>query len=147
MTINKFLFSSNIDTWETPPEIFEKYNEIYKFDLDVCATPENAKCDNYFTPEMDGLKQQWSGTCWMNPPYGRTIGKWVKKAHEAAMSGSCTVVALLPARTDTKWFHSWIYEQPNVSISFLRGRVKFVGGKHAAPFPSMIVEFKAIEKP
>lgn len=132
----ELMFSSKTDLWETPQDLFEKYDAIYHFETDVCAFPENAKCKRFFTPEMDGLKQEWSGVCWCNPPYGRQIGKWVEKA----VKSFATVVMLLPARTDTKWFHNWCL--PYGKIEFLRGRVKFVGCDNSAPFPSMIVIFE-----
>ena len=75
---SEVMFSSKTDLWSTPQDLFDKYNAIYHFETDVCALPENAKCKRFFTPEMDGLKQEWSGVCWCNPPYGRQIGKWVK---------------------------------------------------------------------
>lgn len=132
----ELMFSSKTDLWETPQELFDKYDEIYRFETDVCALPENAKCKRFFTPEMDGLKQEWSGVCWCNPPYGRQIGKWVEKA----VKSFATVVMLLPARTDTKWFHDWCL--PYGKIEFLRGRLKFGGCDNSAPFPSMIVIFE-----
>lgn len=132
------MFSSQSCCWETPPELFKKYDELYHFTTDVCALPENAKCKHYFTPEQDGLKQEWSGICWCNPPYGRQIADWVRKA---AMSHA-TVVMLLPARTDTKWFHDYCLTFGD--IEFLKGRLKFGGAKNSAPFPSMIVVFKEV---
>ena len=132
----ELMFSSKTDLWETPQELFDKYDEIYRFETDVCALPENAKCKRFFTPEMDRLKQEWSGVCWCNPPYGRQIGKWVEKA----VKSFATVVMLLPARTDTKWFHDWCL--PYGKIEFLRGRLKFGGCDNSAPFPSMIVIFE-----
>jgi phage N-6-adenine-methyltransferase len=131
-------FSSKTDLWETPPDLFERINNVFHFDLDVCAVPSNAKCARYFTPADDGLAQEWAGICWMNPPYGREIGKWVRKASEAAQNGA-TVVALLPARTDTAWWHDYVMGN---EIVFLRGRLKFGGSKNSAPFPSAIVVFK-----
>ena len=133
----ELMFSSKTDLWETPQDLFDKYDAIYRFETDVCALPENAKCKRFFTPEMDGLKQEWTGVCWCNPPYGRQIGKWVEKAFKS----SATVVMLLPARTDTKWFHDWVL--PYGKIEFLRGRLKFGGCDNSAPFPSMIVVFEA----
>lgn len=124
--------------WATPQEFFDKYNQIYNFDIDVCAISENAKCSVYFTPEQDGLKQQWIGKCWMNPPYGRTIKHWVKKAYESSVVGA-TVVCLLPARTDTAWWHDYCMKG---DIHFIRGRLKFGGSKNPAPFPSAVVVFK-----
>ena len=131
-------FSSKTDLWSTPQVFFDKYNKIYNFNLDVCALPENAKCDNYFTPQVDGLTKEWNGTCWMNPPYGRDIKRWVKKAYEAGLNGA-TVVCLLPARTDTRWWHDYCMKG---HIEFIRGRLKFGGSKNSAPFPSAVVVFK-----
>ena len=137
------MFSSKTEMWATPQDFFDKMNEQYNFSLDVCAIPDNAKCANFFTPEIDGLKQEWKGTCWMNPPYGREIGKWVAKAYEEAVEKkNCIVVALLPARTDTRWFHDYIYMMYGVEVDFIKGRLKFGDGKNSAPFPSMVVVFK-----
>lgn len=136
--VDKVLFSSATDEWSTPQDLFDKYNSLYQFDLDVCATPQNAKCKDYFARADDGLAQVWQGTCWMNPPYGREIGLWVHKAYRSSKDGA-TVVCLLPSRTDTKWFHD--YCLPYGKIEFLRGRLKFGGAKNPAPFPSMIVVF------
>ena len=132
----ELMFSSKTDLWETPQDLFDKYDAIDHFETDACALPENAKCKRFFTPEMDGLKQEWTGVCWCNPPYGRQIGKWVEKAAKSF----ATVVMLLPARTDTKWFHEWCL--PYGKIEFLRGRLKFGGCDNSAPFPSMIVIFE-----
>lgn len=130
------VFSSKTDLWETPQELFDELNREFGFQTDVCVLPENAKCDEFYTPEQDGLSQQWTGVCWCNPPYGRKIGKWVKKAAES----DATVVMLLPARTDTKWFHDYILQ--NAEIRFIKGRLKFGGSKNGAPFPSMICIFR-----
>lgn len=132
------MFSSKTDLWATPQDFFDKMDEEFKFTLDACALPENAKVANYYTPEMDGLKQPWTGRVWCNPPYGRTIGKWVEKASKSA-DGGAVVVMLLPARTDTKWFHDYIYH--HAEIRFIRGRLKFGGSKDSAPFPSMVAIF------
>lgn len=138
------MFSSKTELWATPQKFYDKMNAQYNFTLDVCAIPENAKCSNFFTPEIDGLKQDWTGTCWMNPPYGRGIIKWVKKAYdEALVKKSCVIVALLPARTDTIWFHSYIYKKENVEIEFIKGRLKFGDGQNSAPFPSMLAVFNS----
>lgn len=125
------------DDWGTPPELFNKLDKEFHFTLDVCATYENRKCDRFFPPEMDSLKQEWKGVCFMNPPFSQ-VKEFVKKAHDESAAGRCTVVALMAARTDTKYFHNWIYKSAN-EIRFLKGRVKFVGASHGAPFPSMIV--------
>lgn len=134
------MFSSATDLWATPQDLFDRLDKIYNFTTDVCAIPENAKCEYYFTPEIDGLKIPWAGRCWCNPPYGRQIGRWVAKAVEEVRRGVPLVVMLLPARTDTKWFHN--YCLPYGEIEFLRGRLKFGDSKNAAPFPSMVVVFR-----
>lgn len=130
------MFSSKTEEWATPQDFFDKLNAEFGFDIDVCATDENAKCAHYYTKQQDGLAQDWRGVCWCNPPYGRGIGKWVQKAAES----SATVVMLLPARTDTKWFHDYIYGK--CEIRFLRGRLKFGGSINSAPFPSMVCVFR-----
>lgn len=144
-------FSSATDDWATPQDLFDELNEEFgPFELDVCADFHNRKCDYYFSKENDGLKQDWSvrKRIWMNCPYGRGIIDWVRKAYEASCDGA-TVVCLLPARTDTRWFHDFIwdretnapYTHPRTQVRFLKGRVKFGGHKNSAPFPSMIVVF------
>lgn len=139
------MFSSKTDLWETPQDFFDQLNAEFHFDLDVCALPENAKCKWYYTPELDGLSQPWDGTCWCNPPYGRGIGAWVRKARSASAAGH-TVVMLLPARTDTRWFHDYIYGPDRAEIRFIRGRLKFGGSRNSAPFPSTVVVFRAKER-
>lgn len=136
------MFSSKTDLWETPQDLFDKLDTEFRFTLDVCALPENAKCAKFYTPEQDGLTQPWKGTVWCNPPYGRQIGYWVRRAYLAAAGGT-TVVMLLPARTDTRWFHEYIYGREAVEIRFLKGRLKFGNAKNSAPFPSMVVVFKS----
>src|SRR5947209_20021973 len=102
------MFSSDSTEWQTPPEVFDPLHKEFHFTLDVCATLSNTKVPKYFTAAEDGLKQDWSqDVCWMNPPYGRSIIKWVKKAYEESLKGAL-VVCLLPARTDTKWFHDYV---------------------------------------
>ena len=138
--MNKALFSSNRQDWETPTDFFKKYDDGFNFTLDACATPQNAKCGKYFTKEDDGLTKDWGGNrVWCNPPYGCEISKWVKKASEEAQKPHTIVVMLLPARTDTAWFHDYILGK--ASIQFIRGRIKFVGATTSAPFPSMVVTF------
>ena len=139
----ELMFSSQTDQWSTPQDFFDELDAEFGFGLDACALPENAKCDVYYTPEQDGLFQRWYGTVWCNPPYGREIGKWVAKAANAAKSGA-TVVMLLPARTDTRWFHEYIYGK--AEIRFIKGRLKFGNSKNAAPFPSMVVVFREEEE-
>ena len=96
--ISSGLFSSNTDEWATPQDFFDKLNAEFHFDLDVCATKENAKCKRFFTKEHDGLKQDWKGVCWMNPPYGRQISLWVYKALESARGGRQLFVSSLPVQ-------------------------------------------------
>ena len=131
-------FSSETDEWPTPQDFFDRLNEEFHFELDVCATHENAKCPRYFTRRENGLLQQWTGVCWMNPPYGREIGQWVKKAYESALGGA-TVVCLLPSRTDTAWWHDYCMKG---EIRFVRGRLKFGTATESAPFPSAVVVFR-----
>jgi len=128
-------FSSKTAEWETPQELFNFLDSEFHFTLDPCATRKNAKCKKFFSLKEDGLKQDWTEeSVFMNPPYGRVIGKWVEKI---AKEGG---VALLPARTDTKWFHEFILGK--AEIRFIKGRLKFGGSKNSAPFPSMICIFK-----
>jgi len=138
--MNSVHFSSQSNEWATPQEFFDQLDKEFLFDVDVCATKENAKCNKYYTQLDDGLSKSWDGKrVWCNPPYGREISKWVKKASE---SRGGIVVMLIPARTDTKYFHEYIYIKPNVEIRFIRGRLKFGGHQNSAPFPSMVVIFK-----
>lgn len=130
-------FSSVETAWETPQELFDKLHRKYNFTLDVCALPHNAKLPRYFTPEDDGLSKSWSGEiCWMNPPYGREIGQWVRKA--VAEKANTITVGLLPSRTDTVWWHACVMAHAS-QVSFIKGRLRFQGAKHSAPFPSVIV--------
>lgn len=128
------LMSSATPEWATPQWLFDDLNREFGFTLDPCATPDNAKCERFFTKVDDGLAQTWDGTVWMNPPYGREIGRWVRKAYEASLTGA-TVVCLVPARTDTSWWHTYCMKANEVR--FIRGRVRFIGeADNAAPFPS-----------
>lgn len=135
--MNSVLLSSKSNEWATPQWFFDELNKEFHFTLDPCATPENAKCAKYYTREQDGLLQDWSGeTVFCNPPYGREIRKWVKKAHDE----NATVVLLIPARTDTAYFHDYILGKAD--IRFLRGRLKFGSAETNAPFPSMVAIFR-----
>ncbi len=141
--MNKALFSSKTDNWETPQYLFDELNNRFNFNLDPCADEYNHKCECYFDKEIDGLVQDWSTKCvFCNPPYGREIGKWVKKAYETHLKSGNTIVMLLPARTDTKWFHNYIYKKSE--IEFIKGRLKFGNSKNGAPFPSMIVIYREV---
>jgi phage N-6-adenine-methyltransferase len=140
---NNALFSSRNTLWATPQAFFDKQAAKYgPFDLDVCATDDNAKCQRFFSPHEDGLIQPWQGVCWMNPPFSRDLGKWILKAwRETEMPGHARrVVALLPARTDTQWWHNYVQKYAS-RIEFIRGRLKFEGAGNNAPFPSAIVVF------
>lgn len=131
-------FSSRTDEWPTPRDFFERVSDEFgPFDLDPCATPENAKCARFFTRDDDGLAQDWTGKVWMNPPYGREIGRWMRKAHESSLAGAL-VVCLVPARTDTAWWHDYAAKG---RVRFVRGRLKFGGSRTSAPFPSALVVF------
>lgn len=137
--MNRVHFQSDDHTWETPFELFRRLDDEFGFELDVCALPETAKCARYFTPTDDGLAQSWDGrVCWMNPPYGRAISDWMRKAYEESLLGS-TVVCLVPARTDTEWWHQYAMRG---EIRYLRGRVRFGEATSSAPFPSAIVIFR-----
>lgn len=137
------MFSSKTDNWATPKDFFDQLNAEFQFTLDPCADAENHKCTRYFTREQDGLLQSWAGeTVFCNPPYGRELPKWIKKCHDEAHHA--TVVMLIPARTDTRAFHEYIY---NVAeVRFVRGRLKFGDSKNTAPFPSMVVIYRKKEE-
>ena len=138
--LNNSLFSSKDQTWETPQNLFDKLDKVFGFELDVCAVPETTKCDKYFTPDIDGLLQDWKGCCWMNPPYGREQVKWVTKAYKEVESNFATTVCLIPARPDTKVWQEIIF--PNAkAICFIKGRLKFGNSKGSAPFPSALIVF------
>jgi phage N-6-adenine-methyltransferase len=133
------IYSSQSVIWETPQTLFDQLNRVFRFEYDVCALPQNAKCAQYFTPAMDGLQQDWHGACWMNPPYGRTLGLWVKKAYESARHNLATVVCLLPVRADTRWWHEYCRQG---EVTFIKGRLRFSNAKHSAPFASAVVVFR-----
>lgn len=130
--------SSLTDLWATPQYVFDALDDEFNFTLDVCADESNHKCEMYFTEEDDGLSQSWTGVCWMNPPYGREIGKWVKKAYEESKNGAI-VVCLIPARTDTKWWTDYVMKASE--LRFISGRLKFGDGNGSAPFPSVVAIF------
>ena len=145
--VNEGLFTSNNHEWETPDHIFQDMDDIYHFTLDVCATDDNALCDRYYTIAEDGLKGDWDKVNWCNPPYGRELPKWIEKAYKETLKGNATVV-LMPARTDTKYFHEYIWDQAINSwrpwietVYMIKGRLKFSGADNSAPFPSMLVVF------
>lgn len=145
--MNKILFSSNKDDWETPQDFFNKLNEEFNFNLDPCADRTNHKCEKFYTKDDNGLLQDWSGhTVFVNPPYGaKSTSDWIRKCAKESCKPHTTVVMLIPARTDTRAFHEYIYGKSE--IRFIKGRLKFGGSKNSAPFPSMLVIFKKKGEP
>lgn len=140
--MNKALLSSNSAEWATPPAFFAALDAEFHFTLDPCATRKNAKCSRFYTIEDDGLTQNWGGQrVFCNPPYGRKIGAWVRKAYEESRKPGTLVVMLIPARTDTAYFHDYIYHKAK-EVRFIRGRLHFNEAENAAPFPSMVVIFE-----
>lgn len=143
MTISRSLFSSDREDWATPQDLFDRLHAEFNFTIDLAAAEHNAKLPRFYTKEQNSLKQDWSNERgWLNPPYGNKTGHWLRKAHE---SGSL-VVLLLPARTDTRWFHRWVLGK-GAEVRFIKGRLMFVGAKDPAPFPSMIVIYRPKEIP
>lgn len=142
MSINSALYSYRTDEWPTPQDFFDALNEEFGFTLDPCAAAKNAKCKSYFTRQQDGLQQCWgTHVVFCNPPYGRTMADWARKSFEAARGGA-TVVLLAHARTDTRWFHDWVYGKAT-EIRFVKGRLKFGGSRNSAPFPSMVAVYRS----
>jgi site-specific DNA-methyltransferase (adenine-specific) len=137
--MNAVHFSSKSNEWATQQVPFDLLDSEFDFTVDVCATAHNAKCPVFFSPEVDGLKQEWRGVCRMNPPYGREISQWVEKAYLSSLAGAI-VVCLIPARTDTTYWHRFVTKA--YEIRFLKGRLKFGNAQNGAPFPSAIVIFK-----
>lgn len=134
------LMSSKNDNWTTPKEIFDLLNDEFKFDIDVCASDDNHLCKRYYTKESNGLLQNWGGErCFCNPPYSE-VAKWVEKAFYETKNKNTLVVMLIPSRTDTKYFHNFIYNRSE--IRFVKGRLKFGNSNNNAPFPSMVVIFR-----
>ena len=132
-------FSSQTDDWATPQATFDALNAEFHFSLDPCASDSNHKCARYFTVERNGLEQNWgTEVVFMNPPYGRTIGQWMKKAYESSQAGA-TVVALIPSRTGTKWWHEYAIKG---EVRFLQGRLRFGAAVSSAPFDSAVVVFR-----
>ena len=145
-------YSSSTELWATPWALFRELDGEFGFTVDVCAIAENAKCPRFFSPDEDGLLQRWEGVCWMNPPYGKVIGGWMAKARDEAACGA-TVVCLVPARTDTAWWHDLVWDaakhrtREGVEVRFLKGRISFGGERdgqrgHDAPFPSALVIYR-----
>ena len=130
-------FSSKSNEWTTPIDFYNQLNKEFNFTLDPCCTKDNAKCKNFYTQNDDGLSKDWSNEIvFMNPPYGREIKHWIKKAYDESLKGAL-VVCLIPARTDTSYWHDYCMKG---TIRFIRGRLKF-SNKNSAPFPSAVVIF------
>ena len=144
--ISKVHFKSESDRWQTPQEFWEMLDREFHFDIDVAADAWTARLDEYYSPDNDGLLHEWRGSCWMNPPYGRTIGSWIRKAYESR--GTATTVALIPARTDTLWWHHYVMRSNEIRL--VRGRLAFLDAdgykRHPAPFPSAVVIWKQTRK-
>ncbi len=141
MAIHSVLYSSRSEEWPTPHAFFDVLNAEFKFTLDPCATPRNAKCTSYFTRREDGLVQDWRRhRVFCNPPYGKAMRAWARKCYEASRAGAL-VVLLAHSRTDTRWFHDWVYGKAD-ELRFVRGRLRFGDGKQSAPFPSLVAIFR-----
>ena len=141
----QIMFSSKDDKWSTPQDFFDELNVEFGFTLDPCADEFNHKCNKYYTEEDDGLLQSWEGEIvFCNPPYGKYIKDWVRKAYIEGCKPNTTVVMLIPARTDTTYFHKYIYHK--AEIRFIKGRLKFGNSKNSAPFPSMVVIYRGPEE-
>ena len=139
--MDRILFSSNSNEWETPEHLFKELDNEFHFTLDPCCTHENAKCKKHYTIEEDGLKKSWGGeTVFVNPPYGRQLSKWVKKSYEESRKENTIVVMLIPSRTDTSYFHDYILDK--AEIRFIRGRLRFGNATENAPFPSMVAIYR-----
>ena len=141
-------FSSDRQDWGTPPDFFARADRSWgPFDLDVCATTDNARCARYFSPDDDGLARPWSGRCWMNPPYGRAVPAWLAKAVAEAESGNALLVAaLIASRTGASWWHSYVM-RPGNTVLFIQGRLKFEGAPSSAPFDSALVIITGEQRP
>ena len=150
-TVNAGLFTSTTDEWPTPQILFDSLHDEFNFTLDPCASSENAKCSNFYTREDNGLEQPWHGSVFMNPPYGREMRKWIAKAYEESRKGA-TVICLIPARTDTRYWHEYVMKA--AEVRFIRSRLHFDNTRHQerkaegkatahnAPFPSVVVVFR-----
>lgn len=139
--ITEALFSNKTDNWATPQNFFDELNKEFHFTLDPCADEKNHKCEKFFTRKENGLFQDWSGeSVFVNPPYGREIYNWVEKCYWEGHKENTIVVLLIPARTDTKYFHDFILNRSE--IRFIKGRLKFGDSDNSAPFPSMVVVFR-----
>lgn len=141
-------FDSNRQDWDTPDSIYLPLDAEFHFQTDLAASPDNARCVRYFTKEQDGLKQPWDGVCWLNPPFGDKSSKmvdWIKRAYEESQRNpNLTVVMLIPARTNTRWFHQFCMQA--AEVRFICGRPKFADATHGLPQPLVIIVFKKSAK-
>ena len=139
--VQRVIFSSKTGNWATPQDFFDKLNWRFgPFSLDPCATTHNTKCANFFTKQDNGLDKDWAGfTAFVNPPYGRGIADWIRKGYEESRKPNTKVVMLIPARTDTKYWHDYVLRASEVY--FVKGRLKFGDSQNSAPFPSAVVVF------
>lgn len=138
--IHESLYSSRSEEWPTPQSFFDELNKEFNFTLDPCASAENTKCPQFFTKEQNGLVQDWGrNVVFCNPPYGKTMREWARKCYESSRGGA-VVVLLAHSRTDTRWFHDWVYGK--AELRFVRGRLKFGDGKQSAPFPSLVAVYR-----
>tara|TARA_Y100001938_G_scaffold151067_1_gene245639 strand:- start:2418 stop:2912 length:495 start_codon:yes stop_codon:yes gene_type:complete len=137
----KIMFSSKSNEWETPKDFFDKLNWRFgPFTLDPCATEDTAKCSSFYTIKDDGLTKNWNdNVVFVNPPYGREINSWIKKSFDESKNENTTVVMLIPARTDTRYWHDYVMKAKEVH--FVKGRLKFGDSTNSAPFPSAVVVF------
>lgn len=134
------LRGSGADDWETPDPFFAVLDREFHFTLDAAASEGNAKCSPYFTRDDDGLARDWgTETVWLNPPYGRETGHWIRKAWEASQLGA-TVVSLIPVSSDTGWWHRYVMQASE--IRFVEGRIRFSGSRVNAPFPCAVAVFR-----
>ena len=142
-------FASKKQEWATPQDMFDSLNKVYSFDFDLAADKDNRKCEEYFSAEDNALSKEWKGNCWLNPPYGSTgetrLAKWIEKAYNEASTGNCRVTMLIPARTNTQWWHEYCMKAEE--ILFLCGRPKFGGATHGLPQPLAVITFAKTEYP
>ena len=136
--MNRVHYSSKQSEWGTPQRLFDELDREFHFTRDVCASRTNFKLTVFWDKKDNGLRQHWTGTLWMNPPYGRAIGMWAKKAYESR--ATATIVCLMPSRTDSQWWHQYVLMADE--IRFIKGRLRFQGAKDGAPFPSALVIFR-----
>lgn len=139
------MFTAKQSNWATPHYIYSFLDRIFYFEHDLCADDSNAKSDSFITKRTDAFSVEWNGSCFMNPPYGKQIKNWVRKAYLEGSREGNTIVCLIPSRTDSSWWHDYVMK--SAEIWFIRKRIKFQGAKYNAPFPSCVVIFNGNEGP